>query len=232
MGPAEHRMRWSIRGAFALVSRAPTRDRGAGVRAKRDTAVRQVASRSAFGGNRCESSRSTRPWASAHKARATCSSPPTAVTSGATAVSSTPAEMRSRARGTGSPPRRDVGPTGAEEDRRAHLNGAIPAALGQVGPELLAADPEIRPTDMIAVKYPRRSPSALRPPCGTVTVTDVVPSYDSSPGRPSSRVHARQPGSGCSSRLRAGELLRVLVGGQRPVPKQPVSGDAVTWLAG
>ena len=39
-----------------------------------------------------------------------------------------------------------------EEDRQAHLGGAIPAALGQVGPDLLAADPDIRQTDIIAVK--------------------------------------------------------------------------------
>lgn len=39
-----------------------------------------------------------------------------------------------------------------EEDRQAHLDGAIPAALGQVAPDLLAADPDIRTTDIIAVK--------------------------------------------------------------------------------
>lgn len=39
-----------------------------------------------------------------------------------------------------------------EEARQAHLNGRIPAALGQVGPDLLAADPDIRQTDIIAVK--------------------------------------------------------------------------------
>ncbi|QWZ07552.1 antibiotic biosynthesis monooxygenase [Nocardioides panacis] len=39
-----------------------------------------------------------------------------------------------------------------EEDRQAHLNGRIPAALGQVAPDLLAADPDIRTTDIIAVK--------------------------------------------------------------------------------
>ena len=39
-----------------------------------------------------------------------------------------------------------------EEDRQAHVNGRIPAALGQVGPDLLAADPDIRTTDIIAVK--------------------------------------------------------------------------------
>lgn len=39
-----------------------------------------------------------------------------------------------------------------EEARQAHLNGKIPAALAQVGPDLLAADPDIRQTDVIAVK--------------------------------------------------------------------------------
>ena len=39
-----------------------------------------------------------------------------------------------------------------EEGRRAHLNGQIPAALGAVGPDLLASDPDIRTTDIIAVK--------------------------------------------------------------------------------
>ena len=39
-----------------------------------------------------------------------------------------------------------------EAGRQAHLNGEIPAALGQVGPDLLAADPDIRPVDVIAVK--------------------------------------------------------------------------------
>jgi quinol monooxygenase YgiN len=39
-----------------------------------------------------------------------------------------------------------------EEGRQAHLNGPIPAALGQVGPDLLAADPDIRPVDVLAVK--------------------------------------------------------------------------------
>ena len=43
--------------------------------------------------------------------------------------------------------------TFADEDgRQAHLNGEIPAALGQVGPDLLAADPDIRTIDVIAVK--------------------------------------------------------------------------------
>jgi quinol monooxygenase YgiN len=39
-----------------------------------------------------------------------------------------------------------------EDGRQAHLNGQIPAALGQVGPDLLAADPDIRTLDIIAVK--------------------------------------------------------------------------------
>jgi quinol monooxygenase YgiN len=39
-----------------------------------------------------------------------------------------------------------------EEGRQAHLSGKIPAALAQVGPDLLASDPDIRQTDIIAVK--------------------------------------------------------------------------------
>jgi len=39
-----------------------------------------------------------------------------------------------------------------EEGRQAHLNGQIPAALGQVGADLLAGAPDIRTTDIIAVK--------------------------------------------------------------------------------
>jgi quinol monooxygenase YgiN len=39
-----------------------------------------------------------------------------------------------------------------EEARQAHIGGEIPKALGQVGPDLLAADPDIRPVDVIAVK--------------------------------------------------------------------------------
>jgi quinol monooxygenase YgiN len=39
-----------------------------------------------------------------------------------------------------------------EEGRQAHLGGRIPEALGQVGPDLLAKDPDIRPVDIIAVK--------------------------------------------------------------------------------
>ena len=39
-----------------------------------------------------------------------------------------------------------------EDGRQAHLNGEIPKALGQVGGDLLAKDPDIRPIDVIAVK--------------------------------------------------------------------------------
>ena len=39
-----------------------------------------------------------------------------------------------------------------EAGREAHLNGQIPAALGQVAPDLLAAAPDIRTVDVIAVK--------------------------------------------------------------------------------
>jgi quinol monooxygenase YgiN len=39
-----------------------------------------------------------------------------------------------------------------EGARQAHLNGEIPIALGQVAPELLAKDPDIRAVDVIAVK--------------------------------------------------------------------------------
>ena len=39
-----------------------------------------------------------------------------------------------------------------EDARQAHVNGEIPAALGKVGPDLLAADPDIRPIDVLAVK--------------------------------------------------------------------------------
>ena len=41
---------------------------------------------------------------------------------------------------------------GDEESRQAHLNGQIPAALGQVADDLLAKEPDIRSTDIIAVK--------------------------------------------------------------------------------
>lgn len=40
----------------------------------------------------------------------------------------------------------------AEDGRQAHLNGQIPAALGEAGPRLLARDPDIRTIDIIAVK--------------------------------------------------------------------------------
>ena len=39
-----------------------------------------------------------------------------------------------------------------DEGRQAHLSGQIPAALGEVGPELLAKDPDIRLVDVLAVK--------------------------------------------------------------------------------
>ena len=39
-----------------------------------------------------------------------------------------------------------------EEGRQAHLNGAIPAALAEHGPDLLAKDPDIRLVELIAVK--------------------------------------------------------------------------------
>ena len=39
-----------------------------------------------------------------------------------------------------------------EEARQAHLNGEIPTALGQVADDLLAADPDIRTIDVVAVK--------------------------------------------------------------------------------
>jgi len=44
----------------------------------------------------------------------------------------------------------DFFPTDA--GRQAHLNGQIPAALGHVGPDLLARDPDIRTADILAVK--------------------------------------------------------------------------------
>ena len=39
-----------------------------------------------------------------------------------------------------------------EDARQAHVNGQIPAALEKVGSDLLAADPDIRPIDVLAVK--------------------------------------------------------------------------------
>jgi len=40
----------------------------------------------------------------------------------------------------------------SEDARNAHLGGEIPRALAQVGPELLAKDPEIQLVDVLAVK--------------------------------------------------------------------------------
>jgi quinol monooxygenase YgiN len=39
-----------------------------------------------------------------------------------------------------------------EDARQAHINGQIPKALAEVGAELLATDPDIRPIDILAVK--------------------------------------------------------------------------------
>jgi quinol monooxygenase YgiN len=39
-----------------------------------------------------------------------------------------------------------------DDARQAHLGGEIPKALAQVGPDLLAADPDIRTVDVVAVK--------------------------------------------------------------------------------
>ncbi|HEY3922882.1 MAG TPA: antibiotic biosynthesis monooxygenase, partial [Gaiellaceae bacterium] len=39
-----------------------------------------------------------------------------------------------------------------EDGRQAHINGEIPKALAEVGAELLATDPDIRPIDILAVK--------------------------------------------------------------------------------
>ncbi len=39
-----------------------------------------------------------------------------------------------------------------EAARQAHLNGEIPKALGEVGPDLLAKDPDIRPLGIVASK--------------------------------------------------------------------------------
>jgi quinol monooxygenase YgiN len=39
-----------------------------------------------------------------------------------------------------------------ESGREAHINGEIPQALAQVGPDLLAADPDIQLVEVIAVK--------------------------------------------------------------------------------
>jgi quinol monooxygenase YgiN len=40
----------------------------------------------------------------------------------------------------------------SEDARNAHLGGEIPRALAQVGPGLLAKDPEIHTVDVLAVK--------------------------------------------------------------------------------
>jgi quinol monooxygenase YgiN len=40
----------------------------------------------------------------------------------------------------------------SEDARQAHLNGEIPRALTQVGPDLLASDPDIRPVEILAAK--------------------------------------------------------------------------------
>ena len=39
-----------------------------------------------------------------------------------------------------------------EDARQAHIDGEIPKALGQVADDLLAAAPDIRPIDLLAVK--------------------------------------------------------------------------------
>lgn len=39
-----------------------------------------------------------------------------------------------------------------EEGRQAHLNGEIPAALGGIADDLLAAAPDIKQVDVVAVK--------------------------------------------------------------------------------
>ena len=41
-----------------------------------------------------------------------------------------------------------------EAARQAHMTGQIPAALAQVGPQVLAGDPDIRMVDVLAVKEP------------------------------------------------------------------------------
>jgi quinol monooxygenase YgiN len=40
----------------------------------------------------------------------------------------------------------------SEDARQAHLDGEIPKALAQVGPDLLAKDPDIRRVDLVAIK--------------------------------------------------------------------------------
>jgi quinol monooxygenase YgiN len=39
-----------------------------------------------------------------------------------------------------------------EAGRQAHIEGQIPIALGQVGPDLLVGDPIIQPIDVVSVK--------------------------------------------------------------------------------
>jgi quinol monooxygenase YgiN len=39
-----------------------------------------------------------------------------------------------------------------EDGRQAHLTGQIPAALGGIAADLLAAEPDIKPIDIVAVK--------------------------------------------------------------------------------
>jgi quinol monooxygenase YgiN len=39
-----------------------------------------------------------------------------------------------------------------EDARNAHLGGEIPKALGEVGPDLLAKDPDIRTIEILAAK--------------------------------------------------------------------------------
>ncbi len=41
-----------------------------------------------------------------------------------------------------------------EAARQAHMAGRIPAALAEVGPQVLAKDPDIRMVDILAVKQP------------------------------------------------------------------------------
>ena len=41
-----------------------------------------------------------------------------------------------------------------EEGRKAHLEGRIAAALAEAAPTMLAAAPDIRPVDLLAVKLP------------------------------------------------------------------------------
>jgi quinol monooxygenase YgiN len=52
-----------------------------------------------------------------------------------------------------------------EDARAAHLNGQIPAALGQVAGDLLAREPEIKLIDVLAVKLaaPPADPETQEP---------------------------------------------------------------------